>query len=514
MSIVRFRLVRWAIYVTVLTGFALVAATTSCAENTAIPSETARLTELNDKLVGKNQSLASSLDDAVSQRIASDNLRHEYFNLLRDVSQEKLAVESALKLAESRLTIYESREEQTEELLANRDKLFRELGRLSELNDELLVENKRLLRSLDEPVNQKEQEIARLTKLNRELLREYRSLIHDLHDVVNRRDKKLSIRYHLNSVGDIEFEKKAAAKALERIESHLTIREGREEELVEILRSRLPDYKNREEAPAGIMQRYETYHKNLQEQMDIQDGRMGVPQGVMHVTFTFDSTFENFVRYFNAKPPPFVKIQEKITSQWRGIGTFVDMGIAGNKMVVARHVMRRGVSNPEPGGEKFLTITLADPRTGVPHEFPVTGFMEFTELDLAAFDVPPQLSLPPLVLERIRSGEDEYAQFKPVVSHIYTSFDTGLHRQPVQVDPWRATYEMRARIVYWIPVEEPSAFLYINSRVIPGDSGSPLISMNYGVIGFALALDPVRGGGIAIKAARLLDILEKFERPQ
>lgn len=202
-----------------------------------------------------------------------------------------------------------------------------------------------------------------------------------------------------------------------------------------------------------------------------------------------------------ASPGEAMRIARRITT----FGTVVDTS-RGIKVVIARHTIypfanMLGTLTPL----EFLTITIIDPRSQSQHAVSIEGLNEFPELDLITLDPPSSLQLKPLPL-----GDADFEK-TPIVSHIYTADPpepntSAFYSQVVHISPF--------------PSGDASAenFIKVTGRVIPGDSGSPLIMNQNGerkVVGFIGFMTNDKYGGMAVKASRLREELAKLnsQRP-
>lgn len=264
-------------------------------------------------------------------------------------------------------------------------------------------------------------------------------------------------------------------------------------------------FKDQFERANAQFDRINAYQQDLARQMANQQVDEETRGAIVGVSVKLDATFAEFDRIFGGPRPPGTSLNEAVSMHWLTFGTLVKTGKFENKIVMARHALYRGM--PEDASTlNSLTISIVEPQSEAQHAISFEGLREFPDLDLIILDAPSSLEAKPLSIGDV----DPYRT--PLVSHVYGDDRITLYSQLVQVRP------VPNDIIF--PHLEKDNFIYVSGRIITNDSGGPLVRKENGerkVVGFiirrVLGKD---GGGIAVKASRLLEKFEELEsqRPQ
>ncbi|MFY9457567.1 MAG: hypothetical protein WAP23_01385 [Candidatus Spechtbacterales bacterium] len=250
---------------------------------------------------------------------------------------------------------------------------------------------------------------------------------------------------------------------------------------------------------------------DLSDQLRGMDAHPEAREAIVEVQFQFQGTAVDLEYFFGEEVPPFVPRDEIISKHWGTIGTAVDLGAFGKKIVVARHAFYYGQTDPKPGFKEALTVSVVDLRNGDTRETPTSGLGEFPELDLVILDIPPALSLPTLAM----AAEPPNFNATQISSHLYFGFDgtnSRVYEEAVFISEINSGDMRRIALAENLLLKN---YIFVRNRVVPGDSGSPLIvpgdsGDGMKVLGFILLRDKTSGNGIAIGSWALLGKLSEL----
>jgi len=232
---------------------------------------------------------------------------------------------------------------------------------------------------------------------------------------------------------------------------------------------------------------------------------------IMQVEFSFTGTVKDFEQIFSIKAPPTALKDQILNSKWGAAGTPVDMGEFGQKVVIARHALF-GISKNEFDIEKFLAVSLII-GNDLRHVIPVTEIQEYPKLDLAVFDLPPTLSIKaPLIVVANPSSDLE----------IFHAYRSSFEFDDYNIQRVKITTATPSQISKLLEIDEKIAdplydFFWVEGRIIPGDSGTPLLikeDSEVKIIAFVvkgLTGTGISGGGIAARADQLIEALSNSD---